>query len=231
MEELERQKRMRATELIQVLGGKGFKKIGKSKIVDLLNNQNLIKYDYIMDFYQNQIKKEKEQIDENKKKKLKEVDMWSRSQREEEKAFIEKYANDNADKAMEEIAESIKEKQEKEQKEKEMLSTAQDYFSKKKAKLMEGRNKLWDEKKQGFLTKEMDKLKEQIIGSAASELSKARNIEIQRKLKEERAERDRLIAQKSSTSAGSPMKADGDPELEGWSRSAQKASAFEDSPT
>ena len=34
---------------------------------------------------------------------------------------------------MEEIAESIKEKQEKEQKEKEMLSTARDYFSKKKS--------------------------------------------------------------------------------------------------
>jgi len=114
---------------------------------------------------------------------------------------------------MEEIAESIKEKQEKEQKEKEMLSTARDYFSKKKAKLMEGRNKLWDEKKQGFLITEMDKLKEQIIDSAESELRKARNIDIQRKLKEERAERDRLIAQKSSTSAGSPMKADGDPEL------------------
>jgi len=60
MEELERQKIVRATTLIQVLGSKGFKKIGKTKIVDLLNNQNLIKYDFIMDFYQNQIKKEKE---------------------------------------------------------------------------------------------------------------------------------------------------------------------------
>lgn len=138
---------MRAKEVIQVLGSKGFKKIGKTKIVDLLNNDSLIKYDFIMDFYQNQIKKEKEQIDENKKKKLKEVDLWSRSQREEEKAIIEKYANDNADKEMEEIAESIKEKQEKEIREKEMLSTAQDYFAKKKAKLMAVRSAQWDEKK------------------------------------------------------------------------------------
>lgn len=191
MEELERQKIVRATTLIQVLGSKGFKKIGKTKIVDLLNNQNLIKYDFIMDFYQNQIKKEKEQIDENKKKKLKEVDLWSRSQREEEKAIIEKYANEHADKEMEEIAESIKEKQEKELKEKEMLSTAQDYYKKKIGKLIETRTQLWNEKKKVFLNQEMEKLKEQIIGTADSELAKDRNIEIQRKLKEERAERDR----------------------------------------
>ena len=41
-----------------------------------------------------------------------------------------------------------------------MLSTAQDYYNKKMAKLMEARNKLWEEKKQVFLTKEMNKLKD-----------------------------------------------------------------------
>ena len=49
---------------------------------------------------------------------------------------------------MEEIAESIREKQEKEKKEKEMLSTANGYYQKKMEKLMEGRTKQWNEKKQ-----------------------------------------------------------------------------------
>ena len=75
----------------------------------------------------------------------------------------------------------------------------------------------------------MDKLKEQIIGTATSELNKARNIEIQRKLKEERAERDRLIALKSTT-AGSPTKTD-DPEDDEWARPAKKPGATEESPT
>jgi hypothetical protein len=61
-----------------------------------------------MDFYQNLMKKEKEAVEESKKKKLKEVELWSRSQREEERMSIEKYANEKADAEMDKIAESIK---------------------------------------------------------------------------------------------------------------------------
>lgn len=56
------------------------------------------------------MKKEKELIEENKKKKLKEVELWSRSLREEEKMMIEKYASEHAEDDMKEIAESIKER-------------------------------------------------------------------------------------------------------------------------
>ena len=54
------------------------------------------------------MKKEKEAVEESKKKKLKEVELWSRSQREEERMSIEKYANEKADAEMDKIAESIK---------------------------------------------------------------------------------------------------------------------------
>ena len=100
---------VRATYVIQILASKGIKKIGKTKIVDMLNNQSLIKYDQVMTFYQNHMKKEKELIEENKKKKLKDVELLLRSQREEEKIVIEKFANEKADKEMEQIEKSIKE--------------------------------------------------------------------------------------------------------------------------
>lgn len=100
-EQLEVRMLVRATFVIQILASKGIKKIGKTKIVDMLNNQSLIKYDQVMTFYQNHIKKEKELIEENKKKKLKDVELLLRSQREEEKIVIEKFANEKADKEME----------------------------------------------------------------------------------------------------------------------------------
>jgi len=38
MEEIERQKMLRAADILQILASKGFKKIGKNKIEDLLIN-------------------------------------------------------------------------------------------------------------------------------------------------------------------------------------------------
>lgn len=107
---------------------KGIKKIGKHKIDDLKKNQSLIKYDVIIEFYQNLRKKEIEQVEEDKKKKLKEAELWTRAQREEEKAVVLKYANDHGSQEMELIQKSIQEKQEKELKDKEMISTAKDNF-------------------------------------------------------------------------------------------------------
>ncbi len=48
-------------------------------------------YDEIMNFYQNMLKKEKEQFEAEKKKKLKDVEYWARAIREDEKVAIEKY--------------------------------------------------------------------------------------------------------------------------------------------
>ena len=45
----------------------------------------------ILSFYANQLKKEKEAIEVEKKKKLKDIEFWARSMREEEKKVTEKY--------------------------------------------------------------------------------------------------------------------------------------------
>ena len=49
---------------------------------------------------------------------MKEVELWARSLREEEKITIDKYAKDHGEKEMEQIQESISNKNEKEYKEK-----------------------------------------------------------------------------------------------------------------
>lgn len=167
----------------------------------MLNNQSLIKYDQVMTFYQNHMKKEKELIEENKKKKLKDVELLLRSQREEEKIVIQKFANEKADKEMEQIEKSIKEQQDNKNRDREALLTAKDFYEQKMAKFMEERNKVWAEKKQVFINKEMDKLKAKIISSATSELNKQRNIEIQRKLQQDRAIKDSKIRAQNSTTA------------------------------
>ena len=61
---------------------------------------------------------------EDKKKKVREVELWNRSLREEEKIAIEKYAKQHGDKEMDQIQKAIEEKQKKEQEDREILSKA-----------------------------------------------------------------------------------------------------------
>lgn len=53
-----------------------------------------------MNFYANHLKKEKEQFETEKKKKLKEVEFWARAQREEEKKAVEKYCENHGEEDM-----------------------------------------------------------------------------------------------------------------------------------
>ena len=102
VEKLEEEKKLKALEILNVLLVKGFKKIGKEKIKDLIDH-NKAEFNTVIDFYQNVLKKEREQIEEEKKKKLREVELWTRAIREEEKIAIEKYAQEHGDKEMEQI--------------------------------------------------------------------------------------------------------------------------------
>jgi len=77
---------------LAVLRVKGYKKVGKEKIKDLEANTDKLNYDQVIEFYQGVLRKEREQIEEDKRKKVREVELWNRSLREEEKIAIEKYA-------------------------------------------------------------------------------------------------------------------------------------------
>jgi len=128
LESLENEKKQRARQILQELTAKGFKKVGKEKIKDLEAHPEKIDYDGVIEFYQNVLKKEREQVEEDKKKKLREVELWTRALREEEKLAIEKYSREHGDKEMEQIKESIKNKYEKEIKEKRALESAKPFF-------------------------------------------------------------------------------------------------------
>jgi hypothetical protein len=56
-----------------------------------------------MTFYQQLLKKEKEAFENEKNKKLKDVEFWARSIREEEKIVTEKYCQQHGEEEMKQI--------------------------------------------------------------------------------------------------------------------------------
>ena len=175
LEKLEQVKKTRAIEILNILKVKGIKKIGKEKVKDLEANTDKIDYDVVIDYYQSLLQKEREQIEEDKKKKLKEIELWTRATREEEKLAVEKYAKEHGEKEIELIRSTIMERQSKELKEKEALSSAKDVFRAHMEKMMEVRNQQWVEKKKEFKAKKMGELKADILELAETELKKYQN--------------------------------------------------------
>lgn len=60
LENLEVMKKQRAIEILGLLKDKGFKKVKKERIKDLLVNTDKVVYDDVIEFYQNILKKERE---------------------------------------------------------------------------------------------------------------------------------------------------------------------------
>lgn len=109
VEELERQRRTRCVEILNIMNLRGEKKILKVKVKELLEHDDkidcvsdihvdespkeqpnyLITWLVIIEAFQKIQKKEKEQIEVEKGDKLRDVELWTRSSREEEKFLIE----------------------------------------------------------------------------------------------------------------------------------------------
>ena len=70
---------------------------------DLEEDPTKIDYDVVVEVYQNFIMKEREAIEEQKKKKMRDVELWNRAVREEEKVAVEKYAREQGDKEIQQI--------------------------------------------------------------------------------------------------------------------------------
>jgi hypothetical protein len=101
---------------------------------------------------------------------MREVELWNRAVREEEKIAVEKDAKENGEKKMQQIKESMAKKQEKEAKDRAALSTANESFLKYKVTAMAKRNEEWEKKKKEFIITKMDELKEIILQEANHEL-------------------------------------------------------------
>lgn len=170
LEALEVQKKQRALEIILILQQKGYRKVKKDRIKDLLVQHDKINYDDVIDFYQNVLKKERERIEEDKKKKMREVELWNRALREEEKIAIERYAAEHGAEQMKAIQESMRERQEKEQRDKDALKTALGAFGKYMASAMAKRHAQWEAKKAEYVNKKMLEVKEQVLQTARHDL-------------------------------------------------------------
>lgn len=142
------------------------------------------------------LKKEREQIEEEKKKKLREVELWTRALREEEKIAIEKYAEQHGDKEIEQIQASIQDKISKELEDKKALTPAKPFFEAYMKSAMEKRNQEWNQKIKEFSTTKMDEFKDEILTLARDELRKVEIRRVTDQKARERAERDAEIARK-----------------------------------
>lgn len=76
------------------------KKVGNTSIKEYLAENVEIDYDTIMGYYQDLIKKEREAFDQEKQRRYKELNLWVRALKEEEKVAIEKYCKEKGEEEM-----------------------------------------------------------------------------------------------------------------------------------
>ena len=130
----------------------------------------------MIEFYKEVLRKEKEQVEEDKKKKLREVELWTRAVREEEKLVIEQYAKENPDDQRTAAIEDLRRKRtEREKAEKQALESARGVFEAHMAKAMANRREEWEQSRQEFKAAQMDDLKRRILEHARKAAEKARN--------------------------------------------------------
>ena len=229
LDKLDLMKKQRAIEILGSLRDKGFKKVKKERIKDLLEKTDKIVYDDVIEFYQGILKREREQIEEDKKKKMREVELWQRALREEEKMHTVSYAQKHGDEKMKAIQESMRERQEKEAKDREALSTAASHFKGFMTKAMTQRSAEWVTAKEAFVRKQMEQLKETVLDAAKKDLMLEENRVLQQKRQEEMRKKD-LERQKKEMAEGTYR----DPEDEegpgGWGRGAAMGKRSEEGP-
>lgn len=75
------------------------------------------------------LRDEREKIEEDKKKKLKDIELWNRSVKEEEKLAVVKYAKEKGQNEAQDINNAILEFNKKKEEDKKALMTAKDQFS------------------------------------------------------------------------------------------------------
>lgn len=91
MDQLYRQRQIRAREVLQELLGRGIKKVGKEHIKNLERSEDDLDYDQIMNYYQNVLRKEREAYEQQKNKKVNDVEIWARALKEEESIAMKEY--------------------------------------------------------------------------------------------------------------------------------------------
>ena len=138
--------------MLQEIIRNGIKKIQNVKISEMECKGDL-DYDEIMNFSQILLKKDMEQFENEKKKKIKDLEYWTRAIREEEKIAILKYAIEHDDEEISQINIRVRERHEKEIKLKQSLKKAHPIFLLFKAAVMQQRKDKHEALMQNFIAK------------------------------------------------------------------------------
>lgn len=134
LDTLNQERQARAKQVLGELIVRGIKKIGKEKVTDI-DQREEFDYDLILQFYQNLLRKEAEQSEEQKKKKARDVDLWARAIREEEKIAIIKHCEEHGEDEMQQIKQAIMDRHAKELANKRGLESATNAYKNFKIKL------------------------------------------------------------------------------------------------
>lgn len=170
MDQLNRQRQVRAREVLQELLTRGIKKVGKDKIQELDKREEDLDYDTVMTFYQNVLRREREAFEIQKNKKVNDVEIWARALKEEECVAMKDYCEKHGNTEMENIKKAVEEKHAKELQNKKSLESAADAFKSYKAKLIEMRNGIHQEQQVEFSIKQGQLAKEEILSEANKQL-------------------------------------------------------------
>lgn len=80
---------------MQELKKKGITKIGREKITDIETKGDELDYESIMSEYQGLQRRETENFEISKKKKMNDIEIWTRAKKEEELKAMEVYCKEH----------------------------------------------------------------------------------------------------------------------------------------
>jgi len=181
---------VRAREVLQELKSRGTDKVGKDRITELERREEDLDYDTIMNFYQKVLRKEKEEVEVKKNKKVNDVEIWARALKEEEATAMKEYCDKHGQNQMENIRKAIEEKHAKELNTKRALESAKGAFQSYKKQLMDQRIKTHQEQQHEFAKKQGQKAKEEIVEEAQKQLQIIMVRRMNEAAAEERRKRD-----------------------------------------
>lgn len=194
LEKLRVQRQLRAKEVLYELAQKGFKKINKDKIDDLIKNEKEeIEYDTVMSFYQSVLQKEREAFEEQKKQKRNTVEIWAHAIKMEEAKALGEYCKKYGQRDVEQIQKAIEERHQRERETKQKLVSAVSAFDKFKQGELDKRAIDHKEKQIKFRDKLAMEVKEQIMEFAKRQVQILKIKEQNRLAAEARLARDKRI--------------------------------------
>jgi len=134
-------------------------------------------YENIMTFYAKVLKKDRDAFEQNKTRKINDVEIWTRARKEEERVAMEDYCKDHGQAEIEQIQKAIADRHAKELATKNALTSAAGAYAKYMEKMMVERQVQLREKERLYINEISDEVKG-VLMKAAEQVYKKNLIKI-----------------------------------------------------